>query len=33
MASIRYKSNNLYIEGLSVEKLADNNQTPFYCYS
>ena len=33
MAPIRYKSNNLYIEGLSVEKLADNNQTPFYCYS
>ncbi len=33
MAPIKYKSNSLYIEGLSVEKLADDNQTPFYCYS
>ncbi len=33
MTSIKYKSNNLYIEGLSVEKLANENLTPFYCYS
>ena len=33
MTPIKYKSNNLYVEGLSVEKLADDNQTPFYCYS
>ena len=33
MTPIKYKSNNLYVEGLSIEKLADDNQTPFYCYS
>ncbi len=30
---MRYKSNNYFIEGLKVEKLAKTYSTPLYCYS
>jgi len=33
MNPIRYKNNNLYIESLSIEDIARENKTPFYCYS
>ena len=33
MNPISYKNNNLYIENLSIEDIARENKTPFYCYS
>jgi len=33
MNPIRYKDNNLFIENLSIEDIAKENRTPFYCYS
>ena len=33
MSYIRYKNNNLFVEGVSVRKLASKLSTPFYLYS
>ena len=33
MSYIRYKNNNLFVENISVRKLAAKLGTPFYLYS
>ena len=33
MSNIRYKKNNLFVENVSVKKLASQIVTPFYLYS
>ena len=33
MSNIRYKKNNLFVENVSVKKLASKIVTPFYLYS
>ena len=33
MSYIRYKKNNLFVEGVSVRRLASKFSTPFYLYS
>ena len=33
MSNIRYKKNNLFVENISVKKLASQTVTPFYLYS
>ena len=33
MSHIRYKNNNLFVEGISVRRLASKLSTPFYLYS
>ena len=33
MSYIRYKNNNLFVEGVSVRKLTSKFSTPFYLYS
>ena len=33
MSYIRYKNNNLFVENVSVRRLASKSDTPFYLYS
>ena len=33
MSYIRYKNNNLFVEGVSVKRLTSKFSTPFYLYS
>ncbi len=33
MSYIKYKNNNLFVEGVSVQKIASKHSTPFYLYS
>ena len=33
MSFIRYKNNNLFVENVSIRKLASKFNTPFYLYS